>query len=227
MSDTETLARPGSAEDDFRDMIKDAAFPCVGAKSALAREMLEFVRARDITSAWNDLQITHDLLDWSWKYRDDRDGLRSLVVIFDGPEALTEAQFETAMWQRLQSIADKDHWLGQKADPRVSGNPDDPHFSLTFGGEAYFVVGLHPGASRPARRSTRPAMVFNLHDQFERLREEGRYEKMRSTILARDEALAGSINPMLDRHGEASAARQFSGRAVGNDWACPFKDPRG
>ena len=70
-------------------------------------------------------------------------------------------------------------------------------------------------------------MVFNLHDQFERLREEGRYEKMRSTILARDEALAGSINPMLDRHGEASAARQFSGRAVGNDWACPFKDPRG
>lgn len=227
MSDTETLARPGSAEDDFRDMIKDAAFPCVGAKSALAREMLEFVRARDITSAWNDLQITHDLLDWSWKYRDDREGLRSLVVIFDGPEALTEAQFETAMWQRLQSIADKDHWLGQKPDPRVSGDPDDPHFSLTFGGEAYFVVGLHPGASRPARRSTRPAMVFNLHDQFERLREEGRYEKMRSTILARDEALAGSINPMLDRHGEASAARQFSGRAVGNDWACPFKDPRG
>lgn len=227
MPDTATLARPASAEEDFRDMIKDAAFPCVGAKSALAREMLEFVRARDITSAWNDLQITHDLLDWSWRYRDDREGLRSLVVLFDGPVDLSESEFETAMWQRLQSISDKDHWLGQKPDARVSGDPDDPHFSLSFGGEAYFVVGLHPGASRPARQFGSPAMVFNLHDQFERLREEGRYERMRETIIARDVALAGTANPMLERHGEVSAARQFSGRAVGDDWACPFRNPRG
>ena len=226
MSDTATLARPRSAEAEFRDLIDDAAFPCVGAKSALAREMMEFVHARDITSAWNDLQITHDLLEWSWRYKDDRTGLRSLVVIFDGPAALTEAEFEAAMWQRLQSISDKDYWLGQKPDPRVSGDPDDPHFSLTFGGEAYFVVGLHPAASRPARRFGHPAMVFNLHDQFERLREEGRYERMREKIIARDVALAGSANPMLERHGEASAARQFSGRAVGDDWACPFRDPR-
>ena len=55
------------------------------------------------------------------------------------------------------------------------------------------------------------------------LREQGRYEKIRSAILSRDEALAGDINPMLARHGEASEARQYSGRAVSNDWACPFQ----
>ena len=65
-------------------------------------------------------------------------------------------------------------------------------------------------------------MVFNLHDQFERLREEGRYEKLRATILDRDVAVAGSLNPMLSRHGETSEARQYSGRDVGNDWECPF-----
>ena len=104
----------------------------------------------------------------------------------------------------------------------MSSDPDDPHFSLSFGGEAFFVVGIHPNASRPARRFAKPALVFNLHDQFERLRAEGRYEGMREKILVRDEALAGSRNPMLERHGAASEARQYSGRVVDEGWACPF-----
>ena len=108
----------------------------------------------------------------------------------------------------------------------VSPDPEDPHFSLSFGGEAFFVVGLHPNASRAARRFPRPTLVFNLHDQFERLRAEGRYERMREKILERDVALTGSVNPMLARHGEASEARQYSGRAVGDDWQCPFRDLR-
>ena len=65
-------------------------------------------------------------------------------------------------------------------------------------------------------------MVFNLHDQFETLRAEGKYEGMREKILVRDEALAGSRNPMLARHGDASEARQYSGRAVDEAWRCPF-----
>lgn len=213
--------------DAFLSMIADAQFPCVGAKSAAARGALEIIHARDITSAWNDLQITHSLVEWSWRYKDDREGLRSLAIMFDGPNNLSEKAFEDAMWQRLQSFSDKDVWLGQVPDRRVSGDPDDPHFSLTFGGQAYFVVGLHPQASRPARRFSRPVLVFNLHDQFERLREEGLYERMREKIIQRDVALAGTANPMLERHGEASAARQFSGRVVGDDWKCPFSDPRG
>ena len=72
----------------------------------------------------------------------------------------------------------------------------------------------------------RPTLVFNLHDQFEQLRKEGRYERMRERILDRDAALAGSVNPMLARFGEESEARQYSGRQVGKDWDCPFQDPR-
>ena len=93
---------------------------------------------------------------------------------------------------------------------------------MSFAGEAFFVVGLHPQASRPARRFETPALVFNLHDQFQVLREQQRYEKLRSAILTRDEQLAGSVNPMLARHGELSEARQYSGRIVGTDWKCPF-----
>ena len=50
---------------------------------------------------------------------------------------------------------------------------------------------------------------------------------MRDTILARDVKLAGDINPMLSKYGQASEARQYSGRQVGEDWQCPFQDRRG
>ena len=210
----------------FRETIKQGDFPCVGAKAAIAQGTLSIIHARDITSGWNDLEIHRGLLEWSENSRIEPDGLRSLAVIFDGPGDMTEAAFEAALWERLQSLADKDHWRGQRYDASVSADPEDPHFSLSFGGEAYFAVGLHPHASRPARRFPNPAIVFNLHSQFERLREEGRFERMRERIMARDVALAGVPNPMLADHGAASSARQFSGRAVGPQWECPFKDPR-
>jgi len=203
--------------------IADAKFPCLGAKSAMARGMLRTIVCRSLESAWDDVRIHAELLEWGAAYRKDPAGLRSLAVVFEGPD---EQQFETAMWKRLQSLADKDVWRGQPYDRSVSANVDDPHFSLSFGGAAFFVVGLHPQASRPARRLPRPTLVFNLHDQFDRLRGDGRYEPMRAKIMKRDTALAGTANPMLVRHGEASEARQYSGRVVGADWRCPFRDPR-
>ncbi|CAO1654647.1 YqcI/YcgG family protein [Parasphingorhabdus sp. NYA22] len=207
-------------------MITEPQFPCVGAKSALARDNLKVIAAHSLNSNWDDVEIHRELLDWARDYRYSAEGLRSLAVIFDGPTDMTETEFERSLWERIQSLADKDAWLGQTYDERVSADPDDPHFSLSFGGEAFFVIGLHPNASRPARRFSHPVLVFNLHDQFERLREHGSYDKMRKTILARDEKLAGDINPMLAKYGESSEARQYSGRQVGDDWQCPFQDRR-
>lgn len=226
MQQSQCADRPDDVARHFREFIEDAAFPCVGAKSALARGTLRIVLARDIASAWNDVQVHDELLEWAFDYRRDPEGLRSLAVVFEEPSRLSESEFEALMWERLQSLADKDAWRGQDYDPDVSPDPDSPHFSLSFGGEAFFVVGLHPNASRPARRFDRPVLVFNLHDQFERLREEGKYERMRERIIERDISLAGSPNPMLKRHGEASEAAQYSGRAVTGEWQCPFRDAR-
>lgn len=205
------------------DMVDDARFPCVGAKAALARGTLEVLACDRIDSAWDDLRIHDGLLSFAAAYRETPALFRSFAVVFEGPDDLSESAFEAALWARVQSLSDKDVWRGQDYDSSVSPDPENPHFSLSFGGEAFFIVGLHPKASRPARRFARPAMVFNLHDQFETLRAQGKYEGMREKIMLRDEALAGSRNPMLARHGEASEARQYSGRAVDTDWACPFR----
>ena len=221
--DHETGAR---VRDELLARVGEVSFPCVGAKSALARGMLKVMTCHSLASAWDDVLIHSELLDWARAYRADPSGLRSLAAVFEGPFDLSEEAFEAAMWERLQSLSDKDEWRGQSYAECVSPDPEDPHFSLSFGGEAFFVVGLHPNASRAARRFPRPTLVFNLHDQFERLRAEGRYERMREKILERDVALAGSVNPMLARHGEASEARQYSGRAVDAAWQCPFRDPR-
>ncbi|HVI99541.1 MAG TPA: guanitoxin biosynthesis heme-dependent pre-guanitoxin N-hydroxylase GntA [Sphingomonas sp.] len=202
--------------------VEDRAFPCVGAKAALARGTLKVLACDRIDSAWDDVRIHDALLALAQEYKQDKQMFRSFAVVFEGPTDLDERAFEAALWDRVQSLSDKDVWRGQEYDDRVSADPANPHFSLSFGGEAFFIVGLHPHASRPARRFERPALVFNLHDQFERLRAENKYETMREKILTRDEALAGSRNPMLARHGDASEARQYSGRAVEPGWTPPF-----
>ena len=203
--------------------VAEADFPCVGAKAALARGTLQVLACNRIDSGWDDLRIHDELLRFAQAYREEPALFRSLAVVFEGPDGLDEESFEAALWRRAQSLSDKDVWRGQKYDTAVSADPESPHFSLSFGGEAFFIVGLHPNASRPARRFSRPAMVFNLHDQFETLRAQGKYEGMREKIMVRDEAVAGSRNPMLTRHGEASEARQYSGRIVDSTWKCPFR----
>jgi hypothetical protein len=206
----------------FRGFLANPRFPCVGAKAALAKGQLQFIVARDIRSAWDDMRIYPALFNFAKRDRARNRQYQSFVVIFRGPLSLSEADYETCLWQRLQSLTDKDEWHGQAHDRRVSADPANPHFSLSFGGEGFFAVGLHPNASRPARRFSHPAIVFNLHDQFTELRNQDIFGRMKEKIRQRDLELAGSANPMLQEFGEGSEARQYSGRIVGDGWACPY-----
>ena len=208
----------------FRQFIKDPSFPCVGAKSALSQGRVVTIVARDLAGEGDDARIHAALLGFIARYRLMPDVFQSFVVLFECA-AGNEVSFERHLWSRAQALCDRDAKLGHPWDPRVADDAENPHFSMSVAGEAFFIVGLHPQASRPARRFEVPTLVFNMHAQFERLRSDGRYEKLRTAILRRDEVLAGSINPMLARHGEASEARQYSGRVVEADWRCPFRGP--
>ena len=135
---------------------------------------------------------------------------------------MSEAHFERLLWGHLQQMHEIDvEFFGW--DPTVSPDPEDNQFSFSIGGRAYFVAGLNPRASRKARRFPHAALVFNLHQQFERLRERGKFEMIKNMIRARDMAFQGSINPVLEDFGVSSEARQYSGRAVEDNWRCPFR----
>lgn len=207
---------------EFEAFVRSDDFPCVGAKSALVRDHLTIVVADAIESPTSDLDIYKAVCDFGENLDLDLAVVQSLVILFRQPGDHDEAAYENHLWSRLQCLHNIDVAVGEKWDDTVSADPNAAHFSMCVGGEPYFVVGLHPNASRPARRFSRPAMVFNSHKQFEKLREEGRYQKMQQVIRVRDSAIAGDINPMLDDHGFSSEARQYSGRAVGQDWKCPF-----
>jgi uncharacterized protein len=146
----------------------------------------------------------------------------TFVAIFEGPQQTDEIQFEKLFWQQLRGLHELDaahfDW-----DPNVRSDPTDPLFSFSLGGQALYVIGLHGNSSREARRFPWPALVFNPHEQFERLRADGKWKRMQETIRARDLELQGTINPMLSDFGEESEARQYSGRAVEENWRAPFK----
>ncbi len=208
----------------FKDFIEAEQFPCVGAKSALVRDALTVVRAGPIDTATSDLDLHRELAHFGAEVLDPQGPVvQSFVAIFDGPEDLEEAEFEKALWNRLQSLHNLDVASGNDWDSGTSDDPNSPHFSLCLAHESYFVIGLHPRASRPARRFAKPALVFNSHAQFEKLRADGRYARMQKIIREREIANNGSINPMLADFGLGAEAAQYSGREVGPDWQPAFE----
>jgi len=114
----------------FHDFIRGDDFPCVGAKAASNRGGLRVVVARDFRSAWDDLRILPALLDLARRYRRDPQLFVSLAVLFEQGAPDSEEAFEGKLWERLQSLSDKDAWLGQQPDPRVAHDPADPHFGF-------------------------------------------------------------------------------------------------
>lgn len=215
--------RSAKLECAFKQFIQAQNYPCVGAKSALAKGNIRVVTVGKLADSADDLEIYKYLDAQASEYGRSRQIFQSLAILFSENSHQSEKSFEKDLWKRLQALSDIDRNNGYEHDQRVSSNPDDPNFAMSFAGAAFFVVGLHPKASRPARRFTHPAMIFNIHDQFERMRSTGLYQQLQETISERDIIFAGSRNPMLAPHGIISAARQYSGRAVENDWACPFQ----
>lgn len=197
-------------------------YPCLGAKSVFRRDRATVVLHDDMESPETARALFEQLRDYS-RTVDPQEGFASFVAGFRGPQVRDEKHFEEMLWSLLQSL----HEVDEKPwSPEVSADPDDPHFGFSVAGTPFFIVGLHPKASREARRMPLPILVFNLHEQFESLRESGGFERMRDTIRRRDEELQGSVNPMVSDYGSVSEARQYSGRKLEEDWEAPFEaDP--
>lgn len=205
----------------FRAMVESRHYVCAGAKSAFGRGTYRFGVYPDLASEAATLRLHQDLVAYASE-RPTMPGIfRSFIAVFLGPYLADEAAFETCLWEQLQALHDEDvqryPW-----DKATSCDPKSPDFSYSVAGTSFFVVGLHPASSRVGRKFAYPSLVFNAHDQFEALRLQGTFDRLATNIRERDVALQGSINPNLANYGSASEARQYSGRAVADDWKCPF-----
>ena len=207
---------------ELRRAVLDAGFPCLGARAVLHRSAYGFGAYDRLGSRESARSLWHDLCAFIESARDGAGPFSSYIACFRAPAILGEEHFERLLWRQLQLLHEIDA-PHHRWDPRVSSDPSDPQFSFSAGGEAFFVVGLHPASSRLARRFAWPTLCFNPHAQFEALREAGTYERMRSRIRLRDRELQGSVNPMLADHGTESEAAQYSGRFTQEGWVCPLQ----
>ncbi|KJJ37891.1 hypothetical protein MB09_12680 [Aequorivita vladivostokensis] len=204
---------------DFRNFILEENHPCIMANTVFQMEKFQLQSYGTLGSKNTAQALWEDLKEYIAHYDFGNKDFESFLAVFPETEVVSELEFENLLWRQLQYLHERDT---EPWDPTVSDDPENPNFSFSIGGRAFYVVGLHPKASRKARRAPYPTLVFNLHSQFEQLREMGVYQKVRDKIRERDTALQGNINPVLEDFGERSEARQYSGRNVGGSWKCPF-----
>jgi len=216
------MVNADSIAGEFIQFIRNKDFPCVGAKSALAKNQLKFLVARHMACPASDKDILTFLYDFVDRYREKGGHFHSAVVIFSGPTNMTEAVFEEFLWKRLQAISDMDA-ANYRYDARVSADPSSPEFSYSVKEEAFFIVGMHPASSRESRRFSYPALIFNPHAQFESMKKTNKYESIKEVVRKKDIAFSGSVNPMLSDYRESPETQQYSGKNYELPWKCPLQ----
>ena len=214
--------RQRRAEEAFRAFVRDEGFSCLAAKGVVRTDGARVRVFGALGSMRSADRLARELAGFMAELpAEPTTRMQSFVAVFPRDVPGDEAEFERRLWRQLQLLHARDA-ADAAWDPAVSDDPEDPRFSFSFGGRGVFIVGLHPASSRLARRFRWPALVFNPHAQFDRLRADGRFDSLRAAVREREIALQGSLNPNLADFGERSEARQYSGRAVEDQWRCPF-----
>lgn len=189
--------------------ILNKSFPCVMAKAVINTGLIKVVSVKDTQKELKE--ILKEIYSFIDNYRETPKKLRSFIVVLDDEKTLDFEQYEKTVWDFLSQLSQEDK-KNYEHDPRVSDDPQNPNFSYSLKAEAFFILGLHPKSPRFARRFQKPAIVFNLHQQFEEMRSKGVFNKVRTMIRLKDKLLQGSINPMLSDYGERSEIFQYIGR---------------
>ncbi|MEK2495107.1 guanitoxin biosynthesis heme-dependent pre-guanitoxin N-hydroxylase GntA [Kitasatospora purpeofusca] len=216
-----TVKISGRIQKEFSDWIVGDKFSCLAGKASLRRGALAVVELGQLGGADSTRSLHQGLADFvSGRFFGGRD-FQSYVAVFAGPSDTSELEFERMLWRQLSDLALIDNESFGWAED-VSAEPRSPDFAFSLAGHPLFVVGMHANASRISRRFPLPALAFNSHHQFRRLKESGNFSGLQGKIRDRDIRLQGSINPNLAEFGEVSEARQYSGRVAGRDWTCPI-----
>lgn len=182
-------------------------FPCIMAKALFNTGFVKTMNMDEQAPS----KALNPLRSFIREYREKPKRLSSFIYFFEAKSRSSFEEFERVFWSFIIALkrADRSHY---EHDPRVSADPRLPGFSYSLMEEAFFLILLHPQSPRFARRFKIPAVVFNPHRQFERLRAEDKFETTREIIRKNDLNLQGEENKMLANYGEESEIFQYTGR---------------
>ncbi|UAB80034.1 YqcI/YcgG family protein [Marixanthomonas sp. SCSIO 43207] len=203
----------------FNNFILQQDHPCIMAQTVFKMGAVDLHAYDEFATKSTARKLISDIKKYIDAYDFESNDFKTFLAVFPTIKIDSEIKFEQKLWELLQHIHDSDSEIW---DDTVSSNPEEDTFSFSIAGKAFYIVGMHPNSSRKARQSPFITIAFNLHWQFEKLREMGSYEVVKERIRERDKAQQGSINPMLEDFGSTSEARQYSGRKTEDNWKCPF-----
>jgi len=210
------------AHDELRAHILGEFYPCLGARSVFRHGTYRFGFYKHLARESSVLAMGRDLRRFVSEFPQMGEYC-AFVSAFKYPQSTTEPHFEKLLWRHLQMLHDYDQsgW-----DPHYSADPESGDFAFSFAGCAFFVIGMHSGASRQSRRLAFPVLVFNPEAQIRRLIEAGELENFAEAVRKRDIDYQGDINPSLppvagttggEAHVYSGARHDGSGK-----WECPF-----
>src|ERR1700691_1362175 len=178
----------------LHEFLRSASFSCVGGRAASLRQAVvhkHFPRlagpdcCEEFYAELSEFALTRGMLHQQFA---------TFVATFSRPRTVSELEFERLLWRQLQLL----NYIDRERYDWAPGLPRDPmadNFAFSIASQAFFVVGMHRNSSRMARCFDWPALAFNSHVQFQRLRESGLMPKMKRVIRRREMALQGNLNP--------------------------------
>lgn len=192
--------------------INQTNFPCIMAKTVSRIGWLQTLTLKDIENEENIIKFQKNMYHFIDHYHSSADTLHSFVLMIENKHYQSFECFEEKFWNFLIKIDYFDKILYHH-DDRVHSDPQSDNFSFSLMEEAFFILALHPNSPRRSRQFSLPAIVFNPHQQFEKLRTNGVFVKIRDIIRKKDKLLQGFSNPMLSDFGDKSEVYQYTGRA--------------
>ncbi|NUP78131.1 MAG: hypothetical protein HOV96_11370 [Nonomuraea sp.] len=202
--------------------IEESDFVCLGARAALHKRAIVHHHYPELGEEQSVRAHHGDVLTFLETFEPSARSFTSFVATFEGPDELSEHEYEALLWRHLQAMHDLDSEQYPWNDTYDS-DPASANFAYSVGSHPFFVVGLHGAASRPSRRFRKPTLVFNSHIQFNALGI--KFFKLRSKIRSRERAFHGSPNPSFIAYKDE--ARHYGGRFTEAEWECPFKPKSG
>jgi FPC/CPF motif-containing protein YcgG len=175
----------------FRALVLDTTFPCVGAKAAFHRDTYRFGMYPEMASPAATAGLCQDLRAFVAEQPSIGSNFATFIASFTGPQPEDWSHFDVRIRRQLQFLRDMDSY---EYDRETQADAKSLRASFSFAGRAFFLVEFYAASPHWTRRFAWPTLVFNPRHQFERLREEGKFERFQQVVQARERALQESIN---------------------------------
>lgn len=205
----------------FKGHVTSPSFPCFPGTRVFKEHLERFALYTDLNSNEELDILCFDFYEYLKEYRKGKPGNDlTFIACFEKPIPRSENEFCMKLWRLLKKISDKDQQYHKWAEG-VSPNTNDKNFAFSFGGISMYMSGFHPFSSRFARRFPYMALVLNTHEQFDMLKTQGTFEKIKNAIRLKDAKLNGKYNPSLTDFGMRSEAEQYDGKDHKGNFHCP------